>query len=153
MDSPFRLLLDAMKFLGLEDEGRIGTELTFEGSKPIERLDFALFTEVAQRGGSGEPITDPEDLCAAARGPGKRTVVRPQRILRAQTRRAQYLRSGQDQVRDRKALRMPNRASDNGTDSRADHVPSGQPGDVPCPPLSIPPARFASRHSGRLVGG
>src|SRR5207248_6184793 len=29
---------------GLEDEGRIGTELTIEGSKPIERLDFALFT-------------------------------------------------------------------------------------------------------------
>ena len=36
---------------GMEEEGRIGTELTSEGSKPIERLDFALFTEVAQRGG------------------------------------------------------------------------------------------------------
>ncbi len=35
---------------GLEDEGRIGTELTNEGSKPIERLDFALFTEDARRG-------------------------------------------------------------------------------------------------------
>jgi cytochrome c2 len=46
---------------GLEDEGRIGTELTFEGSKPIERLDFALLTETAQRGGH-EPITDPDDL-------------------------------------------------------------------------------------------
>ena len=34
----------------LEDEGRIGTELTNEGSKPIERLDFALFTEDAKRG-------------------------------------------------------------------------------------------------------
>jgi cytochrome c2 len=45
---------------GFEDEGRIGTELTYEGSKPIERLDFALFTEPAQRGGK-EPITDPED--------------------------------------------------------------------------------------------
>src|SRR5258708_29318931 len=45
---------------GLEEEGRIGTELTIEGSKPIERLDFALLTEVAQRGGS-EPITDPDD--------------------------------------------------------------------------------------------
>src|SRR6266436_6336530 len=32
---------------GLEDEGRIGTELTTEGSKPIERLDFALLTETA----------------------------------------------------------------------------------------------------------
>ncbi|HXW57136.1 MAG TPA: hypothetical protein VEJ67_15415 [Candidatus Cybelea sp.] len=34
----------------LEDEGRIGTELTNEGSKPIERLDFARFTEDAKRG-------------------------------------------------------------------------------------------------------
>jgi len=34
----------------LEDEGRIGTELTTEGSKPIERLDFALLTEHAKRG-------------------------------------------------------------------------------------------------------
>ncbi len=35
---------------GLEDEGRVGTELTNEGSKPIERLDFSLFTESAKRG-------------------------------------------------------------------------------------------------------
>ena len=34
----------------LEDEGRVGTELTNEGSKPIERLDFALYTEDAKRG-------------------------------------------------------------------------------------------------------
>jgi cytochrome c551/c552 len=55
---------------GLEDEGRIGTELTAEGSKPIERLDFALFTEVAQRGGKdAEPITDPEDLARLPEGP------------------------------------------------------------------------------------
>ena len=48
---------------GFETEGRIGTDLTVEGSKPIERLDFALFTEIAQRGGKGaEPIKDPEDL-------------------------------------------------------------------------------------------
>jgi cytochrome c551/c552 len=55
---------------GLEDEGRIGTELTFEGSKPIERLDFALLTEVAQRGGH-EPITDPDDLARLPEGPAK----------------------------------------------------------------------------------
>jgi cytochrome c551/c552 len=56
---------------GFEDEGRIGTELTFEGSKPIERLDFALFTEVAQRGGKGsEPIKDKEDLARLPDGPG-----------------------------------------------------------------------------------
>ncbi len=34
----------------LEEEGRIGTELTTEGSKPIERLDFSLLTEHAKRG-------------------------------------------------------------------------------------------------------
>jgi cytochrome c551/c552 len=55
---------------GLEDEGRIGTELTFEGSKPVERLDFALLTEVAERGGS-EPITDPDDLARLPEGPAK----------------------------------------------------------------------------------
>ena len=55
---------------GMEEEGRIGTELTFEGSKPIERLDFALFTEVAQRGGKGaEPIKDKEDLARLPDGP------------------------------------------------------------------------------------
>jgi len=53
---------------GLEDEGRIGTELTAEGSKPIERLDFALLTEVAQRGGK-EPISDPDDLARLPEGP------------------------------------------------------------------------------------
>ena len=55
---------------GLEDEGRIGTELTAEGSKPVERLDFALLTEVAARGGS-EPITDPDDLARLPEGPAK----------------------------------------------------------------------------------
>ncbi len=55
---------------GLEDEGRIGTELTFEGSKPIERLDFALLTEVAQRGGR-EPIADADDLSRLPEGPAK----------------------------------------------------------------------------------
>lgn len=36
---------------GLEEEGRIGTELTKEGSKPIERLDFALLTHDAKHDG------------------------------------------------------------------------------------------------------
>jgi len=57
---------------GFEDEGRIGTDLTVEGSKPIERLDFALFTVPAERGGKGsEPITDPEDLARLPDGPAK----------------------------------------------------------------------------------
>lgn len=55
---------------GLEDEGRIGTELTVEGSKPIDRLDFALFTETAQRGGK-EPITNQEDRQRLPDGPAK----------------------------------------------------------------------------------
>jgi cytochrome c551/c552 len=55
---------------GFEEEGRIGTELTYEGSKPIERLDFALFTETAERGGK-EPITDPENLARLPNGPAK----------------------------------------------------------------------------------
>src|ERR1700678_1045026 len=57
---------------GFEDEGRIGTELTYEGSKPIERLDFALFTTTAERGGDdAEPIKDKEDLARLPDGPAK----------------------------------------------------------------------------------
>lgn len=37
---------------GLEDEQRIGTELTKEGSKPIDRLDFALMTREAKETGT-----------------------------------------------------------------------------------------------------
>ena len=36
---------------GLEEEQRIGTELTKEGSKPIERLDFALLGHEAEKDG------------------------------------------------------------------------------------------------------
>jgi len=36
---------------GLEEEQRIGTELTKEGSKPLERLDFALLGHRAEREG------------------------------------------------------------------------------------------------------
>ncbi|MBZ5646605.1 MAG: cytochrome c [Acidobacteriia bacterium] len=55
---------------GFEEEGRIGTELTAEGSKPIERLDFALLTHPAEVGGK-EPITDAEDLERLPEGPAK----------------------------------------------------------------------------------
>jgi len=55
---------------GFEEEGRIGTELTTEGSKPLERLDFALFTDKAQRG-EGEPISDQEDRARLPEGPAK----------------------------------------------------------------------------------
>jgi hypothetical protein len=36
---------------GLENEGRIGTELTAEGSKPLEQMDFALFIKQAKEKG------------------------------------------------------------------------------------------------------
>jgi cytochrome c551/c552 len=55
---------------GFEEEGRIGTELTTEGSKPLERLDFALLTDEAQRG-EGEPIVDKEDRARLPEGPAK----------------------------------------------------------------------------------
>ncbi len=55
---------------GFEEEGRIGTELTAEGSKPIERLDFALLTHAAEAGGK-EPITDPDDVARLPEGPAK----------------------------------------------------------------------------------
>lgn len=35
---------------GFENAGKIGTELTVEGNKPIERLDFGLYTQAAKRG-------------------------------------------------------------------------------------------------------
>lgn len=41
---------------GLEDEKGIGTELTAEGSKPIERLDFGHHTHAAERG--EEPLKE-----------------------------------------------------------------------------------------------
>jgi cytochrome c2 len=55
---------------GFEEEGRIGTELTVEGSKPIERLDFALLTHPAQIGGK-EPIQDKEIQARLPDGPTK----------------------------------------------------------------------------------
>jgi hypothetical protein len=48
----------------MEDEQRIGTELTLEGSKPIERLDFALMQQPAMAG--KDPMTG-EDI----RRPGR----------------------------------------------------------------------------------
>jgi cytochrome c2 len=40
---------------GMEEEQRIGTELSLEGSKPIERLDFALLQQPAMQG--KDPMT------------------------------------------------------------------------------------------------
>ena len=136
---------------GLEDEGRIGTDLTVEGSKPIERLDFALFTVPAQRGGKGtEPITDPEDSGALAGRSGQDTLVRSQRLLRAQTRRAERLRQRHDQERDRSSAHAEF-ASHQGAGAGANHVPDGQRGNFPARQLHLPARRRAARHSRGLV--
>jgi cytochrome c551/c552 len=91
---------------GLEDEGRIGTELTIEGSKPIERLDFALLTEVAQRGGS-EPITDPDDLARLPEGPAKQPWYDQKGFFEHKLAEPNIWDKGKDKVETEK-LRMPN---------------------------------------------
>ena len=86
---------------GFEDEGRIGTELTYEGSKPIERLDFALFTEISQRGGKkSEPITDPEDLARLPEGPAKEPWYDHKGFFEHKLAEPECLRQGQGQVGD-----------------------------------------------------
>ena len=91
---------------GLEDEGRIGTELTIEGSKPIERLDFALLTETAQRGGS-EPITDPEDLARLPEGPAKEPWYDQKGFFEHKLAEPNIWDKGKDKPETEK-LRMPN---------------------------------------------
>ncbi len=91
---------------GLEDEGRIGTELTIEGSKPIERLDFALLTEVAQRGGS-EPITDPDDLSRLPEGPAKEPWYDQKGFFEHKLAEPNIWDKGKEKIETEK-LRMPN---------------------------------------------
>ncbi len=91
---------------GLEDEGRIGTELTIEGSKPIERLDFALLTEIAQRGGS-EPITDPDDLARLPEGPAKHPWYDQKGFFEHKLAEPNIWDKGKDKPETEK-LRMPN---------------------------------------------
>jgi cytochrome c551/c552/predicted nucleic acid-binding Zn-ribbon protein len=91
---------------GLEDEGRIGTELTFEGSKPIERLDFALFTVPAERGGV-EPITDPEDLARLPDGPATQSWYDHKGFFEHKLAEPNVFDKGKTKS-DTEALRMPN---------------------------------------------
>ncbi len=91
---------------GLEEEGRIGTELTIEGSKPIERLDFALFTEIAQRGGT-EPITDPDDLARLPEGPAKQPWYDQKGFFEHKLAEPNIWDKGKDKPETEK-LRMPN---------------------------------------------
>jgi cytochrome c551/c552 len=91
---------------GLEDEGRIGTELTIEGSKPIERLDFALLTEVAQRGGS-EPIADADDLARLPEGPAKEPWYDQKGFFEHKLAEPNIWDKGKEKIETEK-LRMPN---------------------------------------------
>jgi cytochrome c2 len=91
---------------GLEDEGRIGTELTIEGSKPIERLDFALLTDTAQRGGS-EPITDPDDRARLPEGPAKQPWYNQKGFFEHKLAEPNIWDKGKDKPETEK-LRMPN---------------------------------------------
>ena len=91
---------------GLEDEGRIGTELTIEGSKPIERLDFALLTDVAQRGGS-EPITDADDRARLPEGPAKNPWYAQKGFFEHKLAEPNIWDKGKDKPETEK-LRMPN---------------------------------------------
>jgi cytochrome c551/c552 len=91
---------------GLEDEGRIGTELTIEGSKPIERLDFALLTDIAQRGGS-EPITDPDDKARLPEGPAKQPWYDQKGFFEHKLAEPNIWDQGKDKPETEK-LRMPN---------------------------------------------
>ena len=91
---------------GLEDEGRIGTELTIEGSKPIERLDFALLTDIAQRGGS-EPITDTDDQARLPEGPAKNPWYDQKGFFEHKLAEPNIWDKGKDKPETEK-LRMPN---------------------------------------------
>jgi len=93
---------------GFEDEGRIGTELTFEGSKPIERLDFALSTEPAQRGGKdSEPIKDKEDLARLPDGPASTPWYNHKGFFEHKLAEPNVYDSGMEKG-DTEKLRMPN---------------------------------------------
>src|ERR1022692_2751696 len=95
---------------GFEDEGRIGTELTYEGSKPIERLDFALFTTLAERGGQdAEPIKNKEDLARLPDGPAKEPWYNQKGFFEHKLAEPNVFDQGMAEYKsDTEKLRMPN---------------------------------------------
>ena len=90
---------------GFENEGRIGTDLTVEGSKPIERLDFALFTETAIA--AAEPITNKEDLARLPDGPAKGQWYDHKGFFEHKMAEPEIYDKGKDKPEEEK-LRMPN---------------------------------------------
>ena len=92
---------------GMEDEQRIGTELTVEGSKPLERLDFALLTTTAERGGK-EPIVDPDDLQRLPDGPAKGPWYDHKGFFEHKLAEPNVFDKGKVFTNPSEALRMPN---------------------------------------------
>ena len=135
---------------GLEDEGRIGTELTFEGSKPVERLDFALLTEVAQRGGS-EPITDPDDLARLPEGPAKQPWYGHKGFFEHKLAEPNIWDKGKIKP-DTEKLRMPNMHLTKEQIRASHYISDGQSGEPSTCELSVPSARLSPRHSRGVVG-
>ncbi len=138
---------------GMEDEGRIGTELTFEGSKPIERLDFALFTEPSQRGGKdSEPITDKEDLARLPEGPPTKPWYDHKGFFEHKLAEPNVYDKGKVK-RETEALRMPNvHLTKEQVLDLTTFLLGSQETSLPAS-YQYKPGDYAARHSGRLVGG
>ncbi len=128
---------------GMEDEGRIGTDLTFEGSKPIERLDFALFTETAQRGGSTPSRSRIRKIWRGyprvrQRGPW----YDHKGFFEHKLAEPNIYDQGKIKVRDRSPAHAQS-APDVRADSRPHHVPVGKRRKFPARTVSISPRRCA----------
>ena len=115
---------------GLEDEPRIGTELTKEGSKPIERLDFALLGHEAEREG-----------WYTHKGFFEHKLENP----------AVYDQGKEKAKQDR--LKMPNFNLSQAGDRCGFHVPAGFGGVHPSRALLLQADRRQAGHHRRLVGG
>ncbi len=123
---------------GLEDEGRIGTELTNEGSKPIERLDFARYTEDAKRGVQ----TDGKTIIRAGSGMTRRDSLKRSWQIRRCLTTAKYKPDPMDRLR----MPSPNLNDAHGghhaenESGRAGHFPAGQRGSAMPPEYMYKPA-------------
>ena len=116
----------------MEDEGRIGTELTFEGSKPIERLDFALFTEAAQRGGKdAEPIKRQRRSGPPARRSRQQSLGTTTKDSSSTNSPSPTFTTRARSRAETEALRMPNLHLTKEQVLAPHHLPDGQRGDFP----------------------
>jgi len=113
-------------------------------------LDFALLTDIAQRGGH-EPITDQDDLARLPEGPAKLPWYDQRVSSNYKLAAAQHLGSGQGKSPKTEKLRMPN------LHLTKEQIPpsprsSWAAKENPFRQLPIPPAGLPPRHSRRLVG-